>query len=270
MYNAKQVSKASLIKRLNIMTIMRNPIMKKSKIQNNMISLTALKAGLRRKEFFVHYQPQINLKTQKVIGFEALIRWQHPQLGLLLPGRFLNQLHTTALAELDHFVLQETGLAMQQHKKNIKFSVNYAPSSLESPHFLSRFQQIIEKTKSNPSRLILELVETNPFQNIEKMAILLKTVTKMGVRIALDDFGTGFNNLAYLILLPCHILKIDQCFIKTLFKQQKSKQIIQHVLQLAKKLGLDVIAEGIETKAQYNFLLQANCPTGQGFYFKNK
>ena len=89
MYNAKQVSKASLIKRLNIMTIMRNPIMKKSKIQNNMISLTALKAGLRRKEFFVHYQPQINLKTQKVIGFEALIRWQHPQLGLLLPGRFL-------------------------------------------------------------------------------------------------------------------------------------------------------------------------------------
>ena len=238
--------------------------------QTQQESLIHINAGHNREEFVLYYQPKVNMKTGVVIGVEALIRWQHPERGLLPPIMFLPIIENHALnIEVSRWVIKT---ALTQISKwqtlgfNVPVSVNIPANHLQSKHFVTDLTELLQNhPEVKPDKLELEILETSALEDITQISEVMYTCSQMGVRFAIDDFGTGYSSLAYLKRLPANILKIDQGFVRDMIDDQNDHAIVIGIVGLAKAFNKEVIAEGVETIAHGTLLLSLGCPLAQGY-----
>lgn len=233
-------------------------------------SVEDIRLGLSRGEFVLFYQPKVNLNTGECIGVEALIRWQHPEKGLLAPGLFLPLIEQHAVGvELGQWVITEAFRQYslwQQHHIDMAISVNIAANHLQQADFSAQLQQICTQFPAvPPSRLELEIVETSALQNIEYILGTMKSCAALGISFSLDDFGTGYSSLSYLKRLPISTLKLDQSFVRDILTDADDLAILQGVCGLATAFNLATIAEGVETTAHMKKLLEIGYQFGQGY-----
>ena len=228
--------------------------------------------AVNSKEFRLFYQPIVDLNTGKVVALEGLLRWLHPEKGLLEPWQFIDMLENNGqivalgsqiieLACLGKIYLNNLGL------EKLLISLNVSAKQFNDPLFLDKFQNVLNAHGIHPTSFKIEITEQTLMTDIEKQAKQLDILRKMGFRIAIDDFGTGYSSLSYLKELPLHILKIDRSFIKDIPKQKNDMEIVSAVTAMAKKLNLRVIAEGIETSEHEAFLKGIDCDFGQGYLY---
>jgi diguanylate cyclase (GGDEF)-like protein len=230
-----------------------------------------LRHALIHNELMVHYQPQLELQTDTRLSAEALVRWQHPTLGLMTPSQFLPLAEETGLiVYLDEWMLQHVSQqARYWHKQGMKLSIAVNVSALElSQRNLSRsIMQILKTTGLDPGCLELELTESILVENPNQASHTLKELKSLGIKLALDDFGTGYSSLSYLQQFPFDSLKIDRSFVHNVALNSKNAAIVAAMIQMAHSLGLRVVAEGVETEADKAFLHQHQCDCIQGFLF---
>ncbi len=233
---------------------------------------TSLHYALERQELQVHYQPKVNLATGQIMGAEALLRWHHPERGIISPGRFIPMAEETGLIiPIGEWVLQT---ACQQVKQlhNIGFSslqiaVNLSSRQFTQVDFRQKLVKILNSTNLHPKFLELELTESILVENTEMAIRRLNALKALGLTIAIDDFGTGYSSLSYLQQFPFDILKIDQCFIRNISENHHNAAITKAIIEMAKKLNLKIVAEGVETKEELDFVCQNQCDIMQGYIF---
>ena len=232
----------------------------------------SLRLAIERNEFVLYYQPQINIRTNKIIGVEALIRWIHPQNGLVSPTKFISVAEETGLIiPIGEWVLREV---CRQHLSWIDFglpaiqiAINVSAIQFQDKQFLLTIQEIIKSCKIDPAYLELELTEGIIMKDANLVIKELHFLKTLGVKLSIDDFGTGYSSLQYLSQLPIDKLKIDQSFIKAMIIEPSSLAIVETIISLAEKLKINVIAEGVETKEEANKIGQCGCEEVQGYYF---
>jgi diguanylate cyclase (GGDEF)-like protein len=240
--------------------------------QNRQKREMSLRQALKRKEFLFHYQPKVDVRTGKIKGVEALLRWQPQDEPLVSPVEFIPLLEETGLiVPVGTYVL---GKAVSTHKMwinsgypQISMAINLSVKQLDSHEFFTVVEKIIEQTDVSRHLITLEITESLLLEDIESKILLLKQFRKLGLKISIDDFGTGYSSLGYLAKLPLDELKIDRSFIVDIEENKESQAIVSSIIFLAKSLGLSTVAEGIETEGQLKFLQQAGCDVYQGFYF---
>ncbi|GAA0544091.1 hypothetical protein GCM10009098_09650 [Rheinheimera aquimaris] len=228
----------------------------------------ALREALRLQQLDVYYQPKFTLDSQQLVGLEALVRWQHPQLGVMSPALFIPLAEKLGLiSTLGEQVLQRVCLQLTQwHNCTIPVSVNISALQLADSEFVTRLHHIIRLADVPPQRIELELTESCLIpEQAEQTQYQLTQLKALGFKLSIDDFGTGYSSLSYLRRLPIDTLKIDQSFVRDLPDNPGACQIVSAIIAMAKALGLDVIAEGIEHQQQLEFLRQAGCNQGQGY-----
>ncbi|WP_413306788.1 EAL domain-containing protein [Bacillus sp. 1P10SD] len=230
-----------------------------------------LHKAIERQEFILHYQPKINLKTGKVIGAEALIRWNHPERGMIPPSQFIPIAEETGLIiPIGEWVLHEACMQqkkwMEQGFSNMVISVNLSARQFSQCQIVQAVKKVLEETGLEPQHLELEITESMTM-DIERTIITLQELKKLGLLISIDDFGTGFSSLNYLKQFPVDTLKIDQSFVRELYNQTNDETIVKTIITMAHTLQLNVVAEGIETREQLVFLQQHLCDTAQGYFF---
>lgn len=233
---------------------------------------SSLRRAIEKEQLHLHYQPQFDLVSHKLIGIEALARWQHPEIGAVSPMRFIPVAEEAGLIHrLGEWVLHEAcRQAMRWRREGISvpvMSVNVSPLQLRQPDFEQIVAQALVDSGLPPQCLELELTESALMEDVEGMILKLRRLVKMGVKLAIDDFGTGYSSLSYLKRLPIHKLKIDQSFIRNLPHDGDDQIIVSTIIGLSRNLGLRVIAEGVETTEQIDLLHQNGCTEAQGFYF---
>jgi diguanylate cyclase len=233
---------------------------------------TDLRLAVERKELVLYYQPQVELETGRIFGVEALMRWQHPKLGLIMPGRFIPLAEETGLIhELGEWALQE---ACRQAKAwedagygNIAMSVNVATSQFRRIGFAETVRQALSTSGLAPEGLVLEMTESMLMGQVDQAIALLSEIKTTGVGLSLDDFGTGYSSFSYLKSLPLDEIKIDRSFVVDMVEDPRSAAIVDAIVTLAHGLGLKVVVEGVETGAQLSRLATSNCRHYQGYYF---
>ncbi len=232
-----------------------------------------LRRAIERDEFELYFQPQVVLETGKITGAEALLRWNHPSRGLLLPGDFIPVAEENgSIMAIGEWVLRQACRQLKQWRADGReigsLAVNVSGSQI-GPHsgFVELVNQVLEESDIDPASLELELTESVILQDTESTMRALENLNDLGLRIAIDDFGTGYSSLSYLHRLPAQRLKIDRSFVYGLPDQRDSAMIVQSILSLGNNLGKKIIAEGIEKAAQRDFLRQAGCIEGQGYLF---
>jgi diguanylate cyclase (GGDEF)-like protein len=231
-----------------------------------------IRNALKNEEMIPYYQPKINAQTNEVIGLEALIRWKDPKKGVINPAEFIPFCQESDLIiDIDRYMLVH---AMRQvlrwQKAGIKtgkVSVNISTKKLEKGSFISELRQIILNERFNPKDLEIEILESQIMNNPKRSIKILNELKELGVSISIDDFGTGYSSLSYLKELPIDRIKIDRSFIIDLPHNKDSVSIVKTIIALAKNLNLDIIAEGVETKEQLDFLQKQGCSFIQGYYF---
>ena len=233
---------------------------------------SGLRRALDRHELVLHYQPQVDIRRGHITGMEALVRWQHPELGLIPPDRFIQIAEETGLiVALGEWVLHTACEARQAWQSldipDIRVAVNLSPRQFVHGDLLKEVMRALAQTGCHPSRLELEITESMVMHNPERAVELIHQLKDMGVRVAIDDFGTGYSSLAYLKRFPIDSLKIDRSFILDIPGDKGDAAITQAVIAMAHSLGLKVIAEGVETRQQFNFLRKHRCNEMQGYYF---
>jgi diguanylate cyclase (GGDEF)-like protein len=234
---------------------------------------TALRRAIEREEFDVHYQPIVRLSDSRLTGFEALVRWNSPEQGRLSPAAFIPVAEDTGLiAHIDRWVLRMACHAAREWRTRfpddspLTLSVNISARSFAQPDFVRHVTHTLRETGLEPRCLRLEITEGAAMADAARTRAVLMDLKALGVRLSLDDFGTGFSSLSYLQRFPVDTLKIDQSFIARI-DQHDCREIIRTILNLARTLHLDVVAEGTETSAQVNFLESLDCGFGQGYFF---
>jgi diguanylate cyclase (GGDEF)-like protein len=235
---------------------------------------TDLRRALEREEFINYYQPIICLADQKIVGFEALVRWNHPNKGLTTPGEFIFAAEETGLiVMLDRQVLDQACQQLKQWQKlfNIEtpfmLSVNFSVQQLAKADLIQIIDEILLRTNIEPKYLKLEITENALIENNQLANSILKEIKQRQIQISIDDFGTGYSSLSYLHSFPIDILKIDQTFVKRIGLESKNLELVQAIVTLAHTLEMKVVAEGIETEQQYEQLKALGCEFGQGFLF---
>ncbi|MDJ0612206.1 MAG: EAL domain-containing protein [Rhizobiaceae bacterium] len=239
---------------------------------------TDIKRGIAENEFCFHYQPIINLRSGRISGAEALIRWQHPTHGLLMPGSFIpNAEMANLIGELTCFavskaceVVTEFDQASQSNPGNVDpmfITVNLSGRDFETGILCDHLLHSIDRYSVDPSRLKLEITETSLMGDMERTCSYMAKLKEGGLKFAIDDFGTGYSSMSYLTSMPLSTLKIDRSFVTNLEQSQQSQKVISAILRLADELGLSTVAEGIESKAEAAFLRKSECTYGQGYYF---
>ncbi|HVQ38728.1 MAG TPA: EAL domain-containing protein [Pyrinomonadaceae bacterium] len=233
---------------------------------------SSLRQAVENEEFVVHYQSQVDLQSKSIVGKEALVRWQHPELGLLPPGDFIDLAEKTGLIlDIGHAVMRSACLQARRWQldsfPNLQLAVNVSARQLKQKDFLSRLVDILDESEIDPATLELELTETSIMEDPESAARLLAEIRRMGVKIAIDDFGTGYSSLSYLKCLPIDTLKLDRSFIYDVTIHPDHAALVMAIITLAHNLRLKVIAEGVETEEQLNFLRLLRCDEGQGYFF---
>jgi len=233
-----------------------------------------VESGLRRAlvndELVLHYQPQVNCHTGAVVGVEALVRWQHPELGLLSPDRFVPQAENSGqIDELGAWVMrracQQLGEWQEAGITDLTMAVNVSAVEFARPGFIPRLRQVLADTGTDPCWLELEITETALMQALPELVERLGEIAHMGVSLSLDDFGTGYSSLGYLKRLPLHRLKIDRSFVRDLPGDKEDEAIVLATLSMARALDLEVVAEGVEMGAQRSFLASHGCDYIQGW-----
>ncbi len=234
----------------------------------------SLRKAVERKEFVVYYQLQVDARDEHIVGLEALVRWKHPEMGLILPETFIH------IAEESDFIKQLDLFVMKQAMQDVKewysqglnpgmLSVNLSIKQLMGKGFIEKLRNVIRQTRFDVRWLKLEITESQMMHDPMKSIDILHQISDMGIQIAIDDFGTGYSSLTYLKRLPVQTLKIDRSFIKDLPDDEEDRAISQAIIALAKSLNLSIIAEGAETKEQVRFLLENGCFYIQGYYFSH-
>ncbi|NOR80825.1 MAG: EAL domain-containing protein [Methyloprofundus sp.] len=230
-----------------------------------------LRRALKNNELVVYYQPQCNQHFD-LLGYEALIRWVHPERGLILPGDFIPVAEESDLImEIDNIVLSDACnlLDMAAKTGNVipQISVNISPRQFSNLNFVNWVSSILQKTRVNPEQLMLEVTEGIIVRNLDRTINNMQVLKNLGIRFSVDDFGTGYSSLAYLKQLPIDELKIDRSFICDIGPNKNDAVIVDTIISMAQHLDLDVIAEGVETKEQLDYLIKCGCNGFQGYFF---
>jgi len=230
----------------------------------------ALRRALDRDEFLLYYQPQIDLETGRITGTEALLRWHHPQLGLVNPGQFIWLAEETGLiVPIGEWVLRTACLQTKVWERAgmgpLRMVVNLSARQFRQERLVERISSVLSSCGLAPDRLALEITEGALMDNTRHTLSSLACLREAGVRISIDDFGTGYSSLGYLKRFPVDILKIDQSFVRDLATDRGDQAITRAILALARGLSLDVVAEGVETRAQLDFLRREGCRNVQGY-----
>ncbi|WP_214509374.1 putative bifunctional diguanylate cyclase/phosphodiesterase [Pseudomonas brassicacearum] len=233
---------------------------------------SGLRLGLQRKEFVLHYQPKLDLKSGKVVGVEALVRWNRPDHGLVYPSDFIPVAEDSGLiVPLSQWVLQEACQQacrwQAQGMRPLYLSVNVSAIDFRQRGFVEGIARTLKETGLAPTQLELEITESVLMQNVDTTVAILKAIKQQGIRLAIDDFGTGYSSLSYLQKFPVDVLKIDQSFVGDLSIDSNDAKLVSTIISLGKSLNLHIIAEGVETREQLEFLKQHQCEEVQGYYF---
>ena len=232
---------------------------------------TGLRRALARNEFRVHYQPIISLESWRISGFEALLRWEHPEHGYISPLKFIPVAEEAGLIiEIGQWVLREACQQLRAWQDQfpsdppLSISVNLSGKQFSQPDLIDCISQILNETGLDASSLKIEITESAIIENIDAAALMLKRIKALGIRLCLDDFGTGYSSLSYLHRFPIDTLKIDRSFVSRI-NLPKNVEIVKTILTLARNLGMDVVAEGVETREQVLQLTGLNCEYVQGY-----
>lgn len=263
MYHAKQEGK-------NTYKFFQKSYMKKS--IERLILASDLRKAIENNELLLYYQPKFSCKTEKVNGFEALIRWEHPKQGMVSPNCFIPLAEETGMIlHIDQWVLYQACLQLKEWQaqgfKPVKIAVNLSMLQFQQKNFLNIVRSILKETGIDPSYLEIELTERVIMDDPEVALKNIKRLKALGVQISMDDFGIHYSSLSYLKLLPLDRLKIDRSFLQDLLTSKDDQTIVKAMIQLAHNLDLTVVAEGVETIEQYNFLKANHCDEVQGYYF---
>jgi diguanylate cyclase (GGDEF)-like protein len=227
-----------------------------------------LERAIERRELLVQYQPIIDLATGRTVSVEALVRWDHPDRGRIQPAEFIPLAEETGLiVPLGRYVLEEACARVSRRDPEMKVQVNLSAIELEHPDLIDTVAGVLERTGIAPERLVLEVTETLLVKDAALGGATLQQLRDLGVQLALDDFGTGYSSLSYLRSLPLDTLKIAREFVEGLAVSEHDAAFVRLIVELAKAVGLRVVAEGIETRAQLDRLREIGCDLGQGFYF---
>ncbi|MGK7877397.1 MAG: EAL domain-containing protein [Xenococcaceae cyanobacterium] len=235
---------------------------------------TELRRAVNQQEFILHYQPIISLNTGRITGFEALVRWRHPQRGLVFPEFFISVAEETGLMiPIGKWVLQQAchQLHLWQQQgvadDSLTISVNLSVRQFAQPDLIEQIDQILAETQLNPQSLKLEITESIIMDNPQFASAIFQKLRERQIQLSIDDFGTGYSSLSYLHLFPIDILKIDRSFVKCLDGNRENLGLIPGIISIAREMGMNVIAEGIETQQQLAQLRRLNCGFGQGYLF---
>ena len=235
---------------------------------------TDLRLALERTELTMYYQPIININSMKLFGFESLVRWNHPQRGLVPPNEFIPVSEETGLIiPMTLWILRTSCRQMVKWQslspdnKNLVVSVNISGKHFAEKNLVEQIKEIVDETGINPASLKLELTESATMENAENVIKTLTQIRELGIKLSIDDFGTGYSSLSYLHRFPINTLKVDRSFVSTMEDGTENGEIVRTVIALAKTLKLDVIAEGIETIHQLHQLRILGCEYGQGYLF---
>lgn len=237
---------------------------------DSLLMENSLRLALQKNEFYLNYQPQVNLMEGQVVGIEALLRWQHPKLGNISPADFIPIMERIGLIEpLSEWVLREAC----EHNKSLQRSgcpplrvaVNFSTNQLHQQHFIKTVANVLKETDLDARFLEIEITESALAKNIDETVTTLTALTNMGAHIAIDDFGTGYSSLAYLSNFKIDKLKIDKSFVDSITSNSSNASISRAIIALAHSLGLRVIAEGVETQEQLTFLHSLGCDDVQGY-----
>jgi diguanylate cyclase (GGDEF)-like protein len=233
---------------------------------------SSLRGAVDRRELVLHYQPKMNLQTGRLVGAEAFVRWRHSERGLLLPADFVPIAEACgSIVPLGRWVLREGCRQAKTWQTDglgpIRIAINVSATELRDPEFVQGVRSILAETGLDPRHLELELTEAVLMQDEQSALEVLRCLKDLDVQLALDDFGTGYSSLSHLKQFPIDILKIDQSFVHELATDSDSNGIVSAVIGMGKNLGMQVVAEGVESGEQLTCLQQLACPQGQGFYF---
>ena len=231
-----------------------------------------LRKALDNDEFELHYQPKINAETHKLVGMECLLRWNHPEIGSVPPAAFIPAAEELGLiVPIGEWVLKEacqtTSEWIKSGYKNLKLSVNVSPKQFNEINLRKSIASAIRSSGLDPQNLVLEITESMLMGDVEHYITLLQHIVDLGVGFSLDDFGTGYSSLSYLKKFPIHELKIDRSFLTNVPEINEDNSIVKAIISMAHSLGLNLIAEGVESAEQLDFLRQHNCNVIQGFYY---
>jgi len=231
-----------------------------------------LRKTLTTDDIKVCYQPQVDTITEKLVGFEALIRWEHPEKGLIYPGDFIPIAEETGLIlELGRYVLDQACADVRRWRdggmKHLRVSINFSGMQLDQDCFIDEIRDALQKHKLPGSSLEVEITENVIMNGMSSVVRKLRELTKMGIKIAIDDFGTGYSSLSYLQQFPISTLKIDKSFISSIDVNESATSIVDAIVAMAKGLKLNLIAECVETDLQLKYLKQLGCESIQGYLF---
>ncbi|MBE9155954.1 EAL domain-containing protein [Nodosilinea sp. LEGE 06152] len=249
-----------------------NPTMHASAIQLFELE-TQLRQALEHQDFILHYQPIVHLATQRLLGFEALVRWVHPQRGLIHPGEFISLAEETGLIiPLSEWIFEAACRQMADWRRQfpavegLKMNVNVAAAQFERPKFFEQIKAILERTSLPATNLGLEVTESLLLLSVKGVLSTLSSFQAYGIDISIDDFGTGYSSLSYLKQFPINTLKIDQSFVENIDIDHDDISIVKAIIQIARSLGMKVVAEGVETEFQRHCLGQLGCDAIQGYW----
>ena len=231
----------------------------------------ALRQALRRNQFELHYQPRVNLSNGKIVGLEGLIRWRHPERGLLGPNEFIPLAEETGLiVPMGYWVIaracHDLAQLQRRHMPLVHIAVNVSFRQFQDSQLLPTVKRLLDKTSIDPRWLEFELTETAVMQNPDQVLLTMQGMAGLGVRFSLDDFGTGFSSFMHLQRLPIDLLKIDRSFVKGIDTCASDRQLVNAMIDLGHSLDLEVVAEGVEQRQQLEGLRQMGCDQVQGFF----
>ncbi|MCU0538176.1 MAG: bifunctional diguanylate cyclase/phosphodiesterase, partial [Hydrococcus sp. Prado102] len=234
---------------------------------------TDLRRAIARQELLVYYQPIVSLSTNKIIGFEALVRWQHPQHGLVSPAQFIPIAEETGLiVEIGYWVLSEACRQMRVWQEQfptiplLTISVNLSSKQFSQPDLSEQIARILQETELEATSLKLEITESVLMENTQSATDMLLQLREMNIQIHIDDFGTGYSSLSYLHRFPSNAVKIDRSFVSRIGSKGENLEIVRAIVALARSLNMDAIAEGVETLEQLTYLKTLKCKYAQGYY----
>ncbi len=241
-------------------------------ILQRLLLMNDLHQALEEEQFEVYYQPQVDMRTGGICGAEALLRWNHPKLGMITPDRFIPLAEETGLIDpLGLWVLETACKQVQQWQRGLmiplRLAVNLSAVQFRQVDLAEQVDRILQKTEYSAALLELELTETMLMEQVEKAQLTMEALKKMGVTLAIDDFGTGYSSLSYLKHFPIDRLKIDRSFVRDLTENPADAAIVETMIVMAGRLGHEIIAEGVEDEAQAEFLFQNGCYEIQGYFF---
>jgi EAL domain-containing protein (putative c-di-GMP-specific phosphodiesterase class I) len=227
-----------------------------------------IRYGLEHGQFLPYFEPQVDLRTGEIIGFEVLARWDHPLSGMIEPHRFIPVAEEHGLiGRLSEQIMLAAMVEAVGWDPSIKLSVNISPSQLADSWLAQRIVRLLTEAGFPAERLVVEITESSLFSDLELARTIATSLKNQGIRLALDDFGTGFSSLAHLRSLPFDVIKIDRSFVSSLARDPESSAIIRAITTLADGLGVPVTVEGIEDAAAHAAVAGFGCAVGQGWYF---